>query len=171
MNETAGCFFHWVQWSMWHGILLQICRLTDPATSVGKQNLSICLLPDIARPESADRVRLLVRSAQDASHFARVWRNRWIAHRDFAVAIEDTGVQPLPDATISSVREALAAIAAALDAVDPTGATTAWRPLERSRGARSMLLYLEAGFDRLEHERELCEEGKLAWNDRWQSKL
>jgi hypothetical protein len=96
---------------------LHIARLTDPAMSAGKPNLSIQgLLAVIDDPRAKENVSKAVEAALSASAFCRDWRNRRIAHRDLDLALE-RHPQPLAPASRAQVRSALDRIADVVNAV------------------------------------------------------
>lgn len=114
LNRTARLFFRIVHTTLWEDTLLNLARLTDPAFSgIGKNkksNLTLQCVPGLVADETfrAD-IQALVDTAIAATAFARDWRNRRIAHRDFALAIS-TGAQPLAPASRKSVDDALKAV-------------------------------------------------------------
>ena len=109
LNEVSGFFFRVVQDVFWENVLLHLARLTDPPQSVGKANLTLLRLPPVI-PESslAEEVQNLVEVAVSESSFAREWRNRRLAHRDLALALDD-GAKPLPGVSRQNVENSLAA--------------------------------------------------------------
>lgn len=117
LNQAAGSFFRVVQDALWEQTLLRIARLTDPATSVGKANLSVqSLLLAIDDIDAKDVVSRRIDEALKASAFCRDWRNRRIAHHDLDLALE-RHPQPLAPASRAQVRNALDRIADVLNAV------------------------------------------------------
>jgi hypothetical protein len=117
LNQAAPRFFRMVQDSLWEGTILSIARLTDPPKSMGKENLTIQALPAVIDdPSTRAAVARLVDQAVAAADFCRDWRNRHIAHRDLALAIQQ-GARPLQEATRQKVRESLEAIAAVLNSI------------------------------------------------------
>jgi hypothetical protein len=96
----------------------------------------------------------LIDQATRASAFCRDWRNRHIAHRDLALAI-GTGAEQLEPASRWGVREALAAIAAVLNAVSVqfTDAEVRFDVAMNVEGAVSLLYVIDDGL-RVEAERE-----------------
>jgi len=117
LNRASGSFFRVVQDALWEQTLLHIARLTDPATSAGKANLSIqSLLAVIDDARAKDAISQGIDEALRASAFCRDWRNRRIAHRDLDLALE-RHPQPLAPASRVQVRNALDRIADVLNAV------------------------------------------------------
>jgi hypothetical protein len=117
LNRAAPSFFRVVQDALWEQTVLHIARLTDPAVSFGKPNLSIQrLLAVIDRDDIKATVAPKVEVALTAAVFARDWRNRRIAHRDLAVALY-TNAQPIAPASRAMVREAIDRLADVLNAV------------------------------------------------------
>ena len=111
LNQAAGLFFRIVQDTLWENTLLSLTRLTDPPESGGKNNLTIRRLPTLLK--EADReekeVERLVSNANDATKFARDWRNRHIAHRDLSLSLGQ-GAEPLAPASRKQVKEAIDAV-------------------------------------------------------------
>lgn len=115
MNRAAGGFFRIVQDAVWEQTLLHIARLTDPARSAGKPNLSVqSLLAVVSEPAPRRAVETKVKAAVEASAFCRDWRNRRIAHRDLDLALKNP-TQPLAPASRLQVRNALDRIADVLN--------------------------------------------------------
>jgi hypothetical protein len=110
LNSAAGLFFRVVQDTLWRDTLLHLGRMTDPASSAGKPNLTVQRLPDlIADSTLREEMRELVQEALRATAFARDWRNRHIAHQDLALAIEERA-RPLSRASQGDVETAVRAI-------------------------------------------------------------
>ena len=118
LNQAAPSFFHLIQDTLWENTLLHLTRLTDSPKSVGKPNLTIQNLPELAT-NSLDKVNIqrLVDIARDKTEFCRDWRNRHIAHRDLDLALGGSA-SPLKAGSRQSVKEALTAIADVLNAVE-----------------------------------------------------
>lgn len=90
VNRSAAFCFHVVQDSLWDDVLLHICRLTDPATSLGRfKNLSFAALPPLLHAHSAlqQHVEPLVSQCRAAAKFARDHRDKRLAHRDLDHAL------------------------------------------------------------------------------------
>lgn len=117
LNAVAPSFFRTVQDSLFEAVLLHLARLTDPAQSRRKSNLSLRLLAELAADGGAGaRVAELTANAVQATEFARDWRNRKLAHRDLDLALGEP-VRPLAPASRLAVKAALAAIVDVLNAV------------------------------------------------------
>ena len=113
LNSTAPFFFHVVQEVVWEDVLLHIARLTDPARdSNNNENLSLFRLPEsIAGPGLAEEVRKLVNNAESRARFARTWRNKRLAHRDLAHALEQaTRLPKISRQDVESVLEGFRAV-------------------------------------------------------------
>jgi hypothetical protein len=117
LNDVASSFFRTVQDSLFEAVLLHLARLTDPAKSLGKSNLSLRRLAELASEGGAGAsVAELTSKAVEATDFARDWRNRKLAHRDLDLALGEP-VKPLAPASRLAVKEALSAIVDVLNAV------------------------------------------------------
>ena len=107
----------------------------------------------------------------------RLWRrptsvgsgsNRYIAHRDLELALEDEDITPLPAATRIQVTEALASLAAAVNTVQlhfKEGQTTFDHAIS-SDGALSLLCVLDDGLRAREERLERIKTGKATEEDR-----
>ncbi len=113
LNGAAATFFRIVQDTLWEDTLLHLARLTDPAQTGSKQNLTINRLAVLVHHALRDDVTGLVEAAVEKTTFARDWRNRHIAHRDLRLALQDRA-EPLEPGSRADVKEALAAVGAVL---------------------------------------------------------
>jgi len=118
LNATAPMFFYRLDYLMWHDIILHLCRLTDPPTSAGKNNVTLLSLsPKLDNQELQDRVKELAEDAKSATDFARDWRNRHIAHRSLSKAANPLS-EPLEIATREKVDSALKSIRRVMNALE-----------------------------------------------------
>lgn len=117
VNKAAPAFFRLVQDSVWEGILLHICRLTDPPQTMGKDNLTLRRLPPLVLSTLRPKVEQIVEVARLRCEFARDWRKRHIAHRDLGLALGGPAI-PLATATKNSVSDALAGVATVLNLIE-----------------------------------------------------
>ncbi len=116
LNAAAPAFFGLLQSSLWEDILLHICCLTDSPGTARKANLTLRRVPPLVAPRIRAEVAGLVKTSVDRSEFARDWRNRHIAHRDFRLVLEEP-TKPLAPASRAKVKEALRAFSAALNSL------------------------------------------------------
>ena len=119
LNAITGGGLTWdIQSIFWDDLVLRVCRLTDPPSSGGKQNLSVTRLPEFCedkKPALCDEVRRCVDTAVEKAKFARDRRNRLISHTDWARAMAPS--DPLAPATLKQIASALDAVHAVLNAV------------------------------------------------------
>jgi len=117
LNSMARFFFRVVQDVLWDDILLHIARLTDPPKSVGKDNLMLLRLPAVI-PDAAlaADTQSMIDAAGARWSFAREWRNRRLAHRDLALAL-DAAATPLTGVSRKHVERALDSVSAILNRV------------------------------------------------------
>ncbi len=120
LNQIAGFFFRVVQDVLWEDILLHIARLIDqPTTKRGKKNLTLLqLAPAIDDSKLAREVRTLVKRVKQESAFAVDWRKRHLAHRDLALALNESGEEPLLGASRQRIKGALSAIGDVLNKIE-----------------------------------------------------
>ena len=87
LNDFAPDFFQVVHDSVLYDIFLTISRLTDPAETWGKKNLTfqrlIRMLEADGRQELVNKLTPVLKTAEKKCEAIRPWRNKWIAHKDF----------------------------------------------------------------------------------------
>jgi len=97
--------------------LLAIARLAGPSATYKKKNLSIGHLPSLmSTPELSKDVAKLVAVAENATAFAKDWRNRHLAHRDLDLAVGGSAT-PLATASRQAVEDAQQALRDVLNSV------------------------------------------------------
>jgi len=115
LNETAGLFFNQLQMILLQDVTLGISRMTDPTKSrvKGEENLVLLQLLEglDAGSHGAVRARLEQQLKVIEGHCKpfRDRRNKLIAHRDKACAVDPLG-NALPGISRQMVEDALAAI-------------------------------------------------------------
>ena len=118
LNEAAPAFFGDLQDVLRNDVLLHLCRLTDPLESAGKPNLTIArLFPLISNDGLRGKAEELFKVVKDKTRFAREWRNRRLAHREFPVAVEVVA-RSLTPGSRQEVEEALAAIRGVMNCIE-----------------------------------------------------
>lgn len=118
LNEAAPAFFGNLQSTLWDDVVLHLCRLTDPEKSAGKPNLTIeCLPPLISDATLRVKVEELLKLANEKTVFARKWRNRRLAHREFPASIT-ADLESLTPGSRHDVEEALASLRSVLNCVE-----------------------------------------------------
>jgi hypothetical protein len=118
LNEAAPLLFRIVEDVLWDDTLLSIARQTDHPGEGKRQRLTVRQLPPLitdanVRQEISD----LVDNALAKAEFARDWRNRRVAHRDLAHAL-DPQVTPLAPASRLAVEQALEAFREVLNGIN-----------------------------------------------------
>jgi hypothetical protein len=155
MNDTAPAFFSEIQRAMAEDIFIHISRLTDRAETklgkVKKPNLTLQRLPGLLLDEALCAiVNCKIMELNNECQFARDWRNRRIAHRDLALAMQEVGYRPLESATKEKVEKALVGIRDVMNTVFGHFTESVVR-YEHSIGAlgdvESLIHYLEKGHE------------------------
>ena len=166
LNSTARLFFKVVHDVLWSDILLGIARLVDPQKTGGKENMTIRLLPNAVDPSISATVDCLTNRAVEASQFCTDWRNRRIAHRDFAVVMGESS-KPLEQTSHAKVSEALRSIAAVLNAVEVhyQNSETHFTAFPHSDGAGQLLYILDDGLRMDQQRRERLRKGEFPSKD------
>lgn len=167
LNQAAPLFFRVVQDTLWEDVLLHIARLTDSPESMKKANLSIRRFPAAIDDDATKlAVETLIEEAIAASEFCRDWRNRHIAHRDLQLAL-DGAARPLEAASRAKVKEAIKALDVVLNAISNhyLDSATSFGPVGMSRGARSLLYFLDDGIKADHARRERMRNGTSTPDD------
>jgi hypothetical protein len=84
LNKCDGGFWGRIQDCLFDQTILGLCRLTDPPKSFGKRNLSIRALEEFQNESEQPEFSHLIEQVRKNTEFCRDWRNRRIAHNDFA---------------------------------------------------------------------------------------
>ena len=150
LNRAAPVFFYRVQIVFEQELMLGICRVTDPAKSMGKDNLTVLRLPEMLDQRTAGmgtKIEIAANTACAAAGFARDWRNRWIAHNDLDLSLNSLPAKPLAVATLKSIDEAIDAIDVVLKSVlIAFGYQSAgFRNIPEHGGSNSLISILDEG--------------------------
>jgi hypothetical protein len=149
LNRVARGFFGVLYGSLWDDVLQHICRLLDEPERRGKKRLCLWRLPKLIKSVDVGRdVRKRLEIADRKSAFARDWRDRRIAHRDYLLALE-RGAAPLAPASRQQVKDAIRAIVAVLNAVEQhyRGMSTGYEYSGHLGDADALFLVLTDGLD------------------------
>jgi hypothetical protein len=168
LNGAAQFLFGTIQEVLWENTLLQLARLTDPAKTGGRANLTLQRLPVLVDPKIRKSTQALLQDAIRHTAFARDWRNRQIAHSDLALALRQP-IRPLAVASRKHVGDALKAIADLLNHVEQhyRGSPVAYDQIIAPHGNAVTLLYvIRDGLDAQVAQRKRFQEGKPLPEDR-----
>lgn len=160
LNRSAPRFFRLIQNSLWNDILLGITRISDTPNTGKSENLTVHRLPKLnSHFDIAENLNLLLNEVDTSTKFARDWRNRHIAHRDLPLALQDQHAEPLAEASLNHVKEALSAIGKVLNCISQRyqGSTTMFEFgfVSSPKGAKSMLFYLKEGVEAVEKKKDM----------------
>ncbi len=167
LNQSSGTFFSLVQKLFWQHALLTLARLTDPHRTAGKSNVSVCHLPHLISDDGVkQKLFPLIEQARVATDFARVWRNRKIAHTDLDLFIGRTA-EELPAVTRDQVERAIGAIGEVLSCVEMhyKGGTLWFKEVPCIGGAAALLHVLRDGLEAEEERRERIRNGTFTAKD------
>ena len=163
---SASHFFWVVRDVFLESTLLKLSRITDPAATGNKRNVTLRLLPplvdSVLRPEVEGRLD----AVSAATAFARDWRNRHIAHYDFAL-IFDQAAAPLTPATRRDISEAIKAVNEVLNLVEDhyLHSMTAFEHLIAAGQADDLLQLLNSEFVREQQFQERLRTRELTDDD------
>lgn len=147
MNVAAPFFFKCIQRVLWEDTILHIARLTDGARTGKKQNLTICLLPElIDDPELKTNVETSISRMSEVTNFCRDWRNRRIAHKDLELALSND-ISGLERVDRIAMNNALKSLGTVLDIVSLhfLNSTTSFNIALSTDGAQRLLHVLDDG--------------------------
>lgn len=169
LNKTAPFLFFVIQKTLWENILLGIARITDPAKMYGKSNVTIKALPDFIADESfKEKIKEKIESINSKSNFCRDWRNRWIAHKDLLLSINENA-EPLSHASRKQVDESLEMIFELINKIEDKyfKSTTMFKLLssDNRKGAISLLCIIDDGLDSRKELLERLKSGNFDSND------
>lgn len=173
MNKVSPFFFFIVQKVLWENLLLGIARITDPPMTMGKKNTTLRALGQYLQEDNfKSEFEKDLNDILTESKFCRDWRNRWIAHLDYELAVNRQNTKPLDLATRQKLKGTMEKIHSLYNKVSfkYLGSTTAWQMLDSHRGAVALLYRMEKGlrFDEEVHKRKL----KDAWKpDNYESNV
>jgi hypothetical protein len=144
LNGVAPSLFHLIQDVLWKDVLLHIARLTDPAKSAGKDNLTLRLLAEESNVPAG--VEKLVQKATLESAFVRDWRNRRLAHADLGLAL-GAGAEPLAEASRAGIERALFSIRAVLNHIwqHYNGTEIGFESIRAAGDANALIRFLQSG--------------------------
>ena len=155
LNQSAPAFFRMIQDELWSTTLLHIARLLDPPKTGGRDNLTVRNFTDLVDQNLKMPLAELIDEAITDTTFARDWRNKLIAHRDLALALEDGSADSLTPASRNDVVTALNRLTAVMNCVQRhyLDSETAFDVAARHNGALTLLYLLGDGL-RAKSERE-----------------
>lgn len=152
LNRTAPAVFRVWEDVMLDEIVISICRVTDPATTGRKKNLTLDRLGGAIDGSSySDLKREFKKGLLDLRpvlKFARDHRNRRIAHVDLATRL-NSHPEPLSDLNKRRIENALEAIATLMNLVEgyfQNSATVYKLGIPRGEG-RTLIYWLKKGYD------------------------
>lgn len=166
-NEAAPLFFRIVQQTLEENILLHLVRLTDPPSSMGKDNLTIRRLPDALEDKAVKaELQSKIDAALAATEFARDWRNRRLAHHDLALALDD-GAHPIAPASRLKFRQAIDALHDVLRCLNVRvlNSDLANEVLTGGDGAVALLYVIQDGLDAAAAREERIRSGQYVPDD------
>jgi hypothetical protein len=117
LKWSAEYFFHVVRDVFLESTLLKLSRITDPASTGNRQNVTLALLPSLVDDVLRPQVDAALVRVNHSTTFARDWRNRHIAHQDFGLAFSDTAL-PLAVVTRKRITDAIADVNSLLNLVE-----------------------------------------------------
>lgn len=170
LNKAAHRFFWKVQQTFESELMLGICRLTDPAQNMKKNNLTVMKLADLVNigvPGAGTQVAVLAKKATALTDFARDWRNRWLAHTDYDLSVSKSEATALKLATLEKIDAALTAVDNTLKAVMSAYkfSSSGFRIISEYAAGPSLISILDEGLQARELRIERAEMGNATDED------
>jgi hypothetical protein len=153
INQSAFFFFFIIQKVLWENILLGIARITDPAKSRGKKNITIQALPGLIHNEKLKgEVKSSIKIILEKTEFCRDLRNRWISHYDYKLSINENA-KPLEKANRLLVTESLDEIEKLINILlnEYFQSTLMLKVIKSSNGSLALLQVLRYGLKEREN--------------------
>ena len=121
LNDFAPDFFQVVHDGLIFDLLLTMSRMTDPAKTRSKENLTLDRLMSMLRKPGSEKLpkelRIKVEAVKQSCHPFRDIRNRQLAHTDLGTALE-YHPDPLPGISREMVEHALTAFRHLFESID-----------------------------------------------------
>jgi len=117
LNDMAPTFCRVCGDALGNAVLLGLSRLSDPAKSCGKDNLSLKGIVGLLGewPELKSQARKGIKKLKDLLAPMRDWRNKVIAHRDRDTALQDAAF--LSPVEIGQIEASLSAVGAFMNEI------------------------------------------------------
>ncbi len=144
LNKSIPSFSRMMQDTLFENVLAHLCRLLDPPSTFGKDNLTVQRLPNLAAAVLKPTLEEAIERVQAKAEFARDWRNKLISHSDLHLKL-GRATKPLEPASRLQVKEALRGLTDVLNIVEwhYARATTSYEFVVPLGGAVALLRILE----------------------------
>lgn len=148
LNKVAGAFFDTVYRTLIRDILLGISRLTDPLSTVGKDNLvleRLAALPEVQADSAlSSKVAAKLREVKVKAASIRDYRNKYLAHLDLAASL-GPGSDVLPGIKRQDIDAVLEGFADLFNLIEQTlrDSTVMFKEVSIHGGPQSLLRHLQ----------------------------
>ena len=160
MNSTAPQFFAILQNVLFEQLILIVGRLTDPPTTLGKENASIAML--IEKVKAHDSLQLANSMQKKLDEFRiehaafRTWRNKRVNHDDMATLLGKSA-DLMPEIPRRQAQTAIDQLAGIMNEFSEVlqGSTQIYKPFMVAKGDGNALLQalqMASGLSALEKE-------------------
>ena len=156
LNVVACNFFYRVMRLSFEDAMLHLCRLTDPPKARlpkgDRRSLTVLALAEMVS-DPALKVAILARTrdVREKCAFARMWRNRRLAHTDLA-CLREGCASTLPAVTSIKIEDALKSLGALLTLLEDHYGLPHYLLAADPWGAKALAHYLERGRQAVEDE-------------------
>lgn len=148
LNTSAPFLFYTIQNVLWDNLLLGVSRITDEPSLGSKKNITFKAIPPFIEDQTFRvKVERILAKIDNESKFCRDWRNRKIAHNDFALSLDKPNAKPLEVATRLKLKTTIELMHELYNEVSLKylGSQSAFEFLASQGGAISLLNVIENG--------------------------
>jgi AbiU2 len=171
LNASAAQLFVVVQDALGTDVQLTLSKLSDPATTKGRQNATLPRLFDEVAQIGNDRLKqkleIHLTAFQVACKPIRERRDRLIAHSDLPTILKNSNRPPVPELTRKEIEAALAALRDFMNAIEGTfsDTSTGYEHFISREDGDDLVLLLKMARRYI----ELQQAGRIPWDDLKQS--
>lgn len=144
LNATAPNFFFTLRQMLFENAMLHLCRLTDPPKTGRFENMTIMgISQEITDMALKAAVEDAAKRAQLGCEFARIWRDKWIAHYDLPSS--RSGHAGFPAVGPNNIAESISLVQRPVNLIREHFHLPLEITIADPSGARSLIHFLEIG--------------------------
>jgi len=147
LSKSAALFFEFIGESLIRDIIMSIARLSDPAQTMGKDNLTFARLSNELTGDCKKEYDTELESLKNRMSAIKQWRNKHLAHNSLDHSLNKI---TLPNIDYDNLTECVKSSVTLLNIVNAhTGATyTMYDQVVQPGGASALITHLHSAFGR-----------------------
>jgi hypothetical protein len=154
LNTAASNFFYFLHRVFFEDAMLHLCRLTDRRRTGDRESLTVMALANLISDTVLNAsVQAKAEEALKNCEFARIWRDRRIAHTDL-VTLRQEHALTLPEVNTTDIDNAMRSIGGLLTLVEDHYGLPHTLLGPDPWGAKSLVHYLERADRAIDEERQ-----------------